>query len=242
MKIFAANWKLFKSPRETRQFFLEFKEKSQSLRDELVFFPPATSWEAAAESLGESKIFWGAQNIWTDPQGAFTGENSAQVLKDLGGRYVLVGHSERRKLFGETNALLAKKVQTVSKLGLTPMLCIGETLEEREKKATNAVNEKQLREGLSLIAAGGPLVVAYEPVWAIGTGRVATPEQAQEAHLYIKKILKDLGFADTKVLYGGSVKPDNAGILLSQPSIDGFLVGGASLEVKSFLEICQAKH
>lgn len=239
-KIFAANWKLHKSPQQTRDFFKSFVSDSNSVQGEIVFFPPATSWEAASQSLSGTSVFWGAQNTYFEAQGAFTGENSAQVLKDLGGKYVLVGHSERRKVFGETDELLAKKVQHVLSLNLVPMLCIGETLEERERQLTNQVNERQLKTALQGVSPSAPFVVAYEPVWAIGTGKVATPEQAEEAHRFIKETLKKMGYLDVAVLYGGSVKPENARELLSRPGIDGFLVGGASLEPKSFLSICRA--
>ena len=239
-KIFAANWKLFKTPSQTREFFKSFVVESKALKDQMIFFPPATSWEATSESLKGSNLQWGAQNVHSEGHGAFTGENSAAVLKELGGQIVLVGHSERRKVFGETESLLAKKVAFALSLGLTPMLCVGETLEERDQGRTHQVTAEQLKNGLSLCAPAAPVIVAYEPVWAIGTGRVATPDQAQEAHEKIKVKLEELGFKGTAILYGGSVKPDNAKELLSRPCIDGFLVGGASLEVKSFLEICRA--
>lgn len=163
------------------------------------------------------------------------------MLKELGGQVVLIGHSERRKVFGELDASLAKKVSYTVSLGLTPMLCVGETLEERDLGRTHTVTAEQLKNGLSTCPKGSLIMIAYEPVWAIGTGRVATPEQAQEAHEKIKMKLKELGFEGTAVLYGGSVKPDNAKELLSKPGIDGFLVGGASLEIKSFLEICRSQ-
>ena len=239
-KIFAANWKLFKTPTQTRDFFKNFTEEAKNIRDQIIFFPPATSWEAISHSLKGSSLHWGAQNTYFEGQGAFTGENSAVVLKELGGEFVLVGHSERRKVFAESDELLAKKVSYVTSLGLTPVLCVGETLEERDQGRTHAVTAEQLKKGLSLCAKGARIIVAYEPVWAIGTGRVATPDQAQEAHEKIKIILEELGFKGTAILYGGSVKPDNAKELLSRPCIDGFLVGGASLEVKSFLEICRS--
>ncbi len=239
-KFFAANWKLFKTPTETREFFKKFVPEVKSVQDQIIFFPPATSWEAASQTLNGSTIQWGAQNIHSEGQGAFTGENSALVLKELGGQWVLIGHSERRKVFGEVDSLLAKKVSYALSLGLKPILCVGETLEERDLGLTHTVTAEQLKNGLSACAKGSTIVIAYEPVWAIGTGRVATPEQAQEAHEKIKIKLKELGFEGTPVLYGGSVKPDNAKELLSKPGIDGFLVGGASLEAKSFLEICRS--
>ncbi len=241
-KIFAGNWKLFKSPTQTREFFKAFTPESKKIKDQIIFFPPATSWEATGESLKDSSIQWGAQNIYCEGQGAFTGENSATVLKELGGQLVLIGHSERRKLFAEQDTLIARKVSYALSLGLIPMLCVGETLEQRDGGWTHKVTADQLENGFSLCNKGASVIVAYEPVWAIGTGRVATPDQAQEAHEKIKMKLKDLGFEGTAVLYGGSVKADNAKELLSRPEIDGFLVGGASLETKSFLDICQSSQ
>ncbi|WII71249.1 triose-phosphate isomerase [Bdellovibrio sp. 22V] len=236
-KIFAANWKLFKSPKETREFFAQFKEMSGKATGELVFFPSAISLEAASISLQGSNIKWGAQNCYFQASGAFTGENSAQVVKELGGTYVLIGHSERRKIFAENDAMIAEKVAFAQNLGLTPMLCIGETLEEREGAQTFRVLETQLHLGLAKADKSKPLVVAYEPVWAIGTGRVATPEQVAETHTDVHSILTKLGYGSTPILYGGSVKPDNAAGLIKQPHVNGFLVGGASLEAKSFIEI-----
>lgn len=236
-KIFAANWKLFKTPKETREFFAQFKEVANKATGELVFFPSAISLEAASTSLAGSSIKWGAQNCHYQASGAFTGENSAQVVKELGGSYILIGHSERRKIFGETDAVIAEKVAFTQSLGLTPMLCIGETLEEREASHTFRVLETQLHLGLAKADKSKPVVIAYEPVWAIGTGKVATPEQVAETHTDVFSILNKLGFAQSPILYGGSVKPDNAAGLIKQPHVNGFLVGGASLEVKSFGEI-----
>lgn len=236
-KIFAANWKLFKSPKETREFFAQFKELSKNATGEMVFFPSAISLEATSEALKGSNIQWGAQNCYHQAQGAFTGENSAQVVKDLGGTYVLIGHSERRKIFAENDALIADKVAFTQSLGLTPMLCIGETLEEREASHTFRILETQLHLGLAKADKSKPVVIAYEPVWAIGTGKVATPEQVADTHTDVYSILEKMGFATAPILYGGSVKPDNAAGLIKQPHVNGFLVGGASLEAKSFSEI-----
>lgn len=236
-KIFAANWKLFKTPKETREFFAQFKEVANKATGELVFFPSAISLEAASASLQGSSIKWGAQNCYFQGQGAFTGENSAQVVKELGGSYILIGHSERRKIFAEGDDVIAEKVAFAQSLGLTPMLCIGETLQEREAAHTFRILETQLHLGLVKADKTKPVVIAYEPVWAIGTGKVATPEQVAEAHADVFSILKKLGFENSPILYGGSVKPDNAAGLIQQPYVNGFLVGGASLEVKSFIEI-----
>lgn len=235
-KIFAANWKLFKNPHETRAFFNAFKTVSHHATGELIFFPSAICLEAASDTLKGSNIRFGAQNCYTQVQGAFTGENSAQVVKDLGASYVLIGHSERRQIFGETDLQISEKVTLIQDLGLIPMLCIGETLEEREAAHTFRILETQLELGLSKADKTKPLVIAYEPVWAIGTGKVATPEQVADTHTDVFNILKGLGFT-TPILYGGSVKPDNAKKLLEQPHVSGFLVGGASLEVESFLKI-----
>lgn len=235
-KIFAANWKLFKTPAETRSFFSKFKEVVGQATGEVVFFPSAISLEAAVETVKGSAIKIGAQNCYLQAQGAFTGENSAQVVKELGGSYILIGHSERRAIFGETDAVIADKVAFVQNLGLTPMLCIGETLAEREAAHTFRVLETQLLLGLAKADKSKPIVIAYEPVWAIGTGKVATPAQVAETHTDVHSILTKLGFA-APILYGGSVKPDNAGELIKQAHVSGFLVGGASLEVDSFIKI-----
>ena len=235
-KIFAANWKLFKTPAETRAFFKAFKEVSSKATGQLVFFPSAISLEAALETVQGSNINIGAQNCYSQMQGAFTGENSAQVVKELGGKYILIGHSERRQIFGESDALIADKVAAVQNLGLIPMLCIGETLQEREATHTFRVLETQLLLGLSKADKTKPIVIAYEPVWAIGTGKVATPEQVSETHTDVQNILTKMGFS-APILYGGSVKPDNAETLIKQPHVSGFLVGGASLEVDSFIKI-----
>jgi triosephosphate isomerase len=240
-KIFAANWKLFKSPKETREFFTQWKEAFQGSKNEVVFFPSAISIEAASTSIQQIKpnyeLNFGVQNAYSQAQGAFTGENSAAVVRELGGKYVLIGHSERRQLFGEKNEGLADKVAFTQSLGLVPMLCIGETLQEREAGQTKEVLKTQLTQGLAKADKTKVLVVAYEPVWAIGTGKVATPEQVQETHKDVYETLGSLGFK-APILYGGSVKPDNAAGLIQIPHVDGFLVGGASLDVASFQKIC----
>lgn len=241
-KIIAGNWKLYKNPSETRQFFKEFMAQVPAKSDrEFVFFPPMTNLEATGEALRGQAISWGAQNCGPELKGAFTGETSAQVAKELGAKYILIGHSERRTLFSENDEMIAKKVELVQEIGLTPMLCIGETLAEREAGATVAVLRKQLEKDLSQASPEKPLVIAYEPVWAIGTGKVATTAQIQEAHLAIFEILKGIQFsAQVPLLYGGSVKPENAQEIGSVNHVHGFLVGGASLEVASFKKICEA--
>ncbi len=259
-KIFAANWKLHKNISQTQSFFEALfasllKNSAQLSQHHFVIFPPATSLESTANSLQKflsnsqanafaGRLRFGSQNAYWMAQGAFTGEISAQVVKDLGGDMVLLGHSERRKIFGENDELISQKVHFVHSLGLTSMLCIGETLEERQSGQTMKVLENQIRHGLSKVLSSAKdinekenLILAYEPVWAIGTGQVATMEQVEEAHQGIKKLLSDLGLSKIKVLYGGSVKPDNSKSLLALPSVDGFLIGGAALEVDSYLKI-----
>jgi len=242
-KIFAANWKLFKSPQETREFFSQWKEAFNGGKNEIVFFPSAISIEAASTSIQEMhakyELNFGVQNAFTQAQGAFTGENSAAVVKGLGGKYILIGHSERRQIFGEKNDFLAEKVAFTQSLDLVPMLCVGETLQEREANKTFEVLKTQLADGLKKAEKNKTLAIAYEPVWAIGTGKVATPEQVQQTHQDVFEILKQLGFS-APILYGGSVKPDNAAGLIRIPHVDGFLVGGASLEIASFKKICES--
>lgn len=245
MKFFAANWKLFKSPNEARNFFEAFHKRNTNKVDEVIFFPSAFSLEATQQMLRGSSLRFGAQNVYAKGSGAFTGENSAEVLKSIGARYALVGHSERRQLFGETDELLAQKVSYITSLGLTPMLCIGETLEQRKATKTIDVCRRQLEDGLKLVqpsqfTKSQDLVIAYEPVWAIGTGVVATREQVQETHAEIAEVLKGLGFNHAPILYGGSVKPENAKDLICIKHVDGFLVGGASLDVESFAQICES--
>ncbi|PIS11955.1 MAG: triose-phosphate isomerase [Bdellovibrio sp. CG10_big_fil_rev_8_21_14_0_10_47_8] len=242
MKYFAANWKLHKNPQETRNFLSDFQQKySRKSSQEVIFFPPSICLEAASQVV-KTPLQWGAQNVYSQIKGAFTGETSAQTVADLGGKYILIGHSERRQIFHEKDELLSEKLTLVQQLGLTPMLCIGETLSERESGKTMQVLESQLTQGLKNFDQQKALTVAYEPVWAIGTGKVAQVAQVKEAHFEVRKILNRLGCNDkTPILYGGSVKPDNAKELLAVPEVGGFLVGGASLEVASFLAICASE-
>lgn len=239
--VFAANWKLNKGPKETREFFTHFKSLiSTDQQKNLVFFVPATNVEAVADSLKGTSIRWGAQNCYTQAQGAFTGEISAQVVKDLGAQLILLGHSERRQIFGEKDDLVAAKGKLVQSLGLIPMLCIGETLEERESGKTQEVCERQLKVFMQAIDLSKEWIIAYEPVWAIGTGKVATAQQVAETHSQIRQfVVSQGGSAVTPILYGGSVKPENAGELLQIADVNGFLVGGASLDPLSFSKICQ---
>jgi triosephosphate isomerase len=247
--ILAANWKLNKSPAETRSFFKTFIEEGRKKsfypqlgkQFQVIFFPPAISLEATSQSVKDSAVRFGGQNIYLESQGAFTGENSAKVIKELNGHYALIGHSERRQYFNESNSFLNKKIHHALKSDLIPMYCVGETLEEREAGKTEAVLRAQLTEGLMglNLDIGKTLVIAYEPVWAIGTGKIATAEQIKETHSFIQTTLAQLDLGQTPILYGGSVKAANAQELIQIPHVSGFLVGGASLDVVSFLDLIQ---
>lgn len=238
---------MYKSPREAVEFLKSFLPQTHNLpaNRKLIFFVPAVDLWVVQELLRTTPIGWGAQNCYFAEEGAFTGETSPKVLAEIGAPFTLVGHSERRTLFLETDEHTAKKVQSLHKAGITPMLCVGETLQEREAGKTEEVIRRQLRTGLSLRDASKDLLIAYEPVWAIGTGKVATTAQAVEAHVVLRDELKKIGgeqLAKTPILYGGSVKPDNAPDLAAQKEINGFLVGGASLKVDSFLELALVKR
>jgi triosephosphate isomerase len=240
--IIAGNWKMFKTAAETRAFVKAFKPQVESTRDrEVVLCAPFTALWALTEELRGSSIGVGAQNAHWEEKGAFTGEISVGMLKEIGVRFVVVGHSERRQYFGETDATVNKRTLAVLAGGLTPITCIGETLQEREAGRTMAVLERQIREGLKGLSNPTGIVIAYEPVWAIGTGKTATPTQAQEAHAYIRgefgELYGEAVAAAVRILYGGSVKPDNMATLMKEPDIDGGLVGGASLEPDSFAKI-----
>ncbi len=234
-KIFAANWKMYKTPDESREFFEKFQ--NVQTKGEIVIFPPSLCVEAAVEASLGSPVKIGIQNCYPKAEGAFTGEISATVAEKIGCRYVLLGHSERRTYFHESDEFIADKVQFVQSLGLKVMLCIGETLDQRNQNQTEAILKQQLVQGLSKAGAKG-LVLAYEPVWAIGTGVNAKPEQAEQSHRFIAGWLKEKGWGSVPILYGGSVKPENAEALIAQEHIDGFLVGGASLDPESFKKIC----
>lgn len=234
-KIFAANWKMYKTPDETRKFFEGFKDyKSQG---DVIFFTPALCLEAALQSTKGTSVQIGAQNCYPKAEGAFTGEISAVAAQKMGAKWILLGHSERRTYFHESDEFIGEKLQFVQAQGLKAMLCIGETLEQRNGNKTESVLKVQLEKALAK-AKPENLVIAYEPVWAIGTGVNATPEQAEDTHKFIHGWLQEHGFGGTPILYGGSVKPDNAALLMEKPHISGFLVGGASLEAESFKKIC----
>jgi triosephosphate isomerase len=225
--LLAANWKMFKGPRETREFCEAFRSPEGV---EAVLCPPFVSLPAAVES--GYTVF--AQNVHWAEEGPYTGEISAPMLLELGVAGAIVGHSERRQYFGETDESVARRTATALEHGLRVIACVGESLEEREAGEMELVLRVQVEAIGEAAGAHARLVVAYEPVWAIGTGRTATPDQAREAHAFVK------GLLDVPVLYGGSVKPDNAVELLSEDGVDGALVGGASLEVESFEAICRA--
>ncbi len=239
----AANWKMHKTVGEAAAYAHAFRALVAEVRDvEIVLAPPFTALHALAGALAGSGIGVAGQDLHAERQGAFTGEISAGMLRDAGAGYVIIGHSERRHLFGETDAEVGAKVRAATGARLVPIMCVGETLAERESNRTFEVLDRQLQAGLAgLAAAAGSLVVAYEPVWAIGTGRNATPEQAQEVHAHIRARLAgvlDESIARTRrILYGGSVKPGNVAALAAQPDVDGALVGGAGLDPGSFAEI-----
>jgi triosephosphate isomerase (TIM) len=243
-KLIAANWKMYKNPSQTKDFFKDFLPAVSSHdRDEIVVCPPYVDLHAAIESAKGSKIAVGAQNVYWKDEGAFTGEVAPQMLVAVGCTHVIIGHSERRQYFGETDDTVNLKLKAALEHGLTPIVCVGEVLEEREAGLTEDVLRRQCMRAFSSISAkkAAKLVVAYEPVWAIGTGKTATPEMASDAHVLIrgeagKAFGEDFG-ANLRILYGGSVKPENAKALMSQEEIDGALVGGASLDAKSFAAI-----
>lgn len=237
----AGNWKMYKTPEETRVFFEKFNPQAAAASHcEIVIFPPYVNLQAASDAARGTRIEVGGQNMHWAKEGAYTGEISAAMLRSVGCQWVLIAHSERRQYFGETNANAARKIAAALEAGLKPMYCIGETLEQREAGKTHEVLERDFAEGTAGLSADQmrSIALAYEPVWAIGTGRVATPEIAADAHRFIREQLR-LTFgaeaaAACRILYGGSVKPDNIRGLMAQPEIDGALVGGASLDPASF--------
>src|SRR5262252_3686433 len=240
----AGNWKMFKTVRQTVAFVTDLRAAVTDIAGvEIVVAPPFTAVHAAADALRDSNVGVSAQDLYWEKEGAFTGEVSAEMIKEAGAQYAIIGHSERRRLFGETDVMVNRKVTAAMVNGLTPIMCIGETLDERERNETLAILDRQLKGGFEGVQAERlpSIVIAYEPVWAIGTGRNATAAQAQEAHAHIRTRLRQWFGGDAadrcRVLYGGSVKPDNIRELIAEPDVDGALVGGASLEVKSFAEI-----
>jgi triosephosphate isomerase len=249
-KIVAANWKMNMTQGESERFVDSFLRNVGEINDvEVVIIPPFTAIAKVSEALGRAQnIKVGAQNMYWEKGGAFTGEISASLLRDLFVHYVVLGHSERRALFGETDEIVNRKVRAALDAKLRPIVCIGETLAQRDKGNVEKILSIQLHGSLAGLTRKElqESVIAYEPVWAIGTGRNATPAQAQEAHAFIRHILSEMADDTTadrvRIQYGGSVKPENARELMSQPDIDGALVGGASLDPRSFAQIVKAAH
>ncbi len=240
--LIAGNWKMHKTPQQTVEFFQEFNPKVEDIDEvEILICPPFIDIPAAVEATQGTNIKIGAQNCFYEKEGAFTGEISPVMLRAAGCQYVILGHSERRHIFGEKDEVINKKVISALEEGLRVILCVGETLQERESGLTFTVVESQLKLGLSGVEDKlDQIDIAYEPVWAIGTGVAAKPEDAQEVHAFIYSVLNKLNpekASKVRVLYGGSVKPNNAEQLLSQPDIKGVLVGGASLKPETFAEI-----
>jgi triosephosphate isomerase len=242
--VIAGNWKMFKTREETRAFFEAFKPLvASSGHCDIVVAPPFTALATAAEAARGTPIGIGAQNSHWEREGAFTGEISMRMLVEAGCRYVIVGHSERRQFFGETDEWVHRKVKAALEANLTPIVCVGESLGEREGNLTHAVLKRQFEGGLAALTGVdfSRILLAYEPVWAIGTGRTATPEIAADAHRYLRELAATRFTLDRasalRILYGGSVKPDNIRGLMAQVEIDGALVGGASLDPQSFAAI-----
>ncbi|MCX7793674.1 MAG: triose-phosphate isomerase [Thermodesulfovibrionales bacterium] len=242
--LIAANWKMNKTTQETRDFIIQFTPMVAGIEGvEIVIAPPFTSLAVAAKFLKGSGIKLGAQNIFYEKSGAYTGEISPLMIKDCGCEYVIIGHSERRQYFQETDVIINKKLRAAQEAGLSVILCIGETITEREQGKTFNVIKTQLIEGLK-DAKPESLVIAYEPVWAIGTGRTASVEQIREAHGFIRTVLRDIFKEEAehiRIQYGGSVNPENAFKILNIDNVDGALVGGASLKPDSFTSIILAK-
>ncbi|MDP2195462.1 MAG: triose-phosphate isomerase [Rhodocyclaceae bacterium] len=244
-KFVAGNWKMHGSLAANSALLQDVRQGVAALTADVAVCVPYPYLDQARGALFGSNVAWGAQDVSEHVQGAYTGEVSAAMLADFGCRYVIVGHSERRSFYGDTDAVVAAKFEAALKSGLVPILCVGETLDERESNITAAVVTRQLDAVLARcgVAALGQAVVAYEPVWAIGTGRTASPEQAQEVHALIRNRVarEDAGVAaGLRILYGGSMKPGNARELMAQPDIDGGLIGGAALVATDFAAICAA--
>jgi len=243
----AGNWKMngtLESNAELLSSLMQGVSQSPDLACDIAIFPPAVYLYQVAKALYNSTIKWGLQNVNDADQGAFTGEHSSLMAKDMECDYTLVGHSERRILFNETSEQIAKKVEALIKAGIVPVLCVGETLNERDAGKTLTIIERQVKAVFDVVKINNTdIVIAYEPVWAIGTGRIASPEQAQVVHSFIRSLLIGYNTAlseKTRILYGGSVKADNAQEIFAQPDVDGGLVGGASLKAAEFIMICKA--
>jgi triosephosphate isomerase len=243
--LIAGNWKMFTDPLTARKLAAGLKEKFANCTwADFVVCPPFTSIQAVAESLDQTNIEIGGQNLHWETEGAFTGEVSAAMLLSSGCKWVIIGHSERRAYFSETDERVMSKTKAALAAGLRPIVCVGETLDQREAGITEKMVEAQFFGGLGDIDDIGRVTIAYEPVWAIGTGKNATPQQAEEVHCFIRKLIADRwgdkAGESTRILYGGSVKPENAASLWREEDIDGFLVGGASLKADSFLSIAES--
>jgi len=245
--VIAANWKMNKTQAAARQFVADFLPRVAGLSGvELIICPPFTALAAVAEGLKGSNVGLGAQNMCEHDPGAYTGEIAGEMLTEIGCRYVILGHLERRHIFGETDERVGAKVRAAVRYGLTPILCVGETLAEREAGQTDAVNRRQLLAGLEGLTAEqvAEMIIAYEPVWAIGTGRNCDPAEAQRTIAAVRAVVAEVygaeAAAKVRIQYGGSVKPANIGSYMTQPDIDGALVGGASLDPASFAAICEA--
>jgi len=242
--IIAGNWKMYKTLKDGQELAVALKRELYKIENvDIVICPAYTLLAYLADDLEESNIALGAQDIYWQEEGAFTGEVSPLMLKDAGCQYVIIGHSERRQFFGETNETVNKKIKSSLRHDLTPIICVGENLQERESNNTFKVIQDHIKGGLVDISAEDMLktVIAYEPVWAIGTGKTASPEQAQEVHKFIRDLLRKMYgeevASNIRIQYGGSVKPENITELMSKPDVDGALVGGASLKVDSFSSI-----
>jgi triosephosphate isomerase (TIM) len=244
-KVIAGNWKMHKDLSESQNLISKLinELRKEDVNCDIIICPPFTSLSEAAGLVKNTKVKLGAQNMHYEDKGAFTGEVSAAMLKSVGCEYVILGHSERRAIFSESDEMINKKIKKALGSGLRPIFCIGETLQQRESGTMNDVIKRQVTDGLQHVSTGEmeKIIIAYEPVWAIGTGVTATPQQAQEVHVYVRQLINNIFGDDTAekliIQYGGSVKPDNAAELLSQSDIDGALVGGACLEADSFLKI-----
>lgn len=246
-KLIAGNWKMHKTPTESEKLAVEIRELAGSVDyADVVICPTYLALDRVTGAVAGSMIRTGAQDMHWEDQGAFTGKVSGDMIKDAGAKYVIIGHSEQRSYFHETNETVNKKTKSALKFGLIPIICVGETLSQREDNRTESVVEEHVRGafwGVSS-AKAAQCVIAYEPVWAIGTGKTATNEQAQEVHAFIRKLISELYDANLadgiRILYGGSMKPENAGDLLKQKDIDGGLIGGAALKADSFMGIIEA--
>jgi len=235
--IMAGNWKMNMAEHEAVDFAQKLKPLVKDVHERtIIICPPFPSLSKVCDAICDSNIALGAQNVYWEEKGAFTGEVSAAMLKSVGCTYVIIGHSERRQYFGETDETVNKRIFAALKHKLMPIVCVGETLQQREKNETFKVIETQIKGAIKNIPVEewDNMTIAYEPVWAIGTGKTATPEQAQEVHAFIRKLLPKEVAEKTRILYGGSVKPDNVKELMAKPDIDGGLVGGASMKVDSF--------